>query len=323
MAKSRRKQAELWKILYERATGYIPEKELELIKVSNEIEKINYLEEQDTASWPESMRQKSDDAFKSAISMLNEENLSLKIKIERMQKTHASEMDKIRAEFDAIQKSHASELRSKSRQEQEKNKEIELLKKKIVFEEEKRDEIKMDYANQLKSAQVRFENELGKQNSLMQSKNEELINEIKKLNESVHTLQSEKTQLIRKYYADKERQQSHSELDQVDTEPNRINKNPKGVSRSLSFSAMNTAVPKIHKFNAKLLSNSKPQEEWKRVYANHELNESTTPNNSEDKNDLNDESQVNMATPIRYTSTIELVPMKLIKYKCPYKQELH
>jgi hypothetical protein len=205
MAKDQHKQAGFYKILYERALGQLNQNEAELMKVANEIEKVNFLEDHDLLDGNDEAVKQHKDSLQAMISMLNQENLNLKIKLERIQTAHDNEMECLNTENECLRSVLANELTAKARMDQEKSKEIEILKKRLSSEEDRQNDLRENCMKEITAAQIRFENELTRQNCLMQGKNEELAGEVKRLNAVVHTLQDEKTEMLRKL-CERERQ---------------------------------------------------------------------------------------------------------------------
>jgi hypothetical protein len=198
MAKNQHKQANFYKILYERALGQLNQNEAELMKVNNEIEKINVLEDNDLLDGNEDAMKIQKESLQNMITLLNQENLNLKIKLERIQTAHDNEIEYLNAENECLRSALANELTNKGRIEQEKTKEIEQLKRRLSSEEDRQSELRTNCMKEITAAQIRFENEIARQNCLMQSKSEELACEVKRLNLVVHTLQEEKTVMLRK-----------------------------------------------------------------------------------------------------------------------------
>ena len=207
IAKCRRKQSELWKILFERALGLLPDKEVELLKISKEIEKNNFLEDNHLTEGSQEKSKNHKESLQSAITMLNNENLNLKIKLERIQKLHENETENLRKELESLGSSFVIEKKLKSKIEQEKNKEIEQLKTRLRQEEEKKDEARLSCSMEINAAKIRFENEMITQNSLMQNKNDELVDEIKRLNDIIRSLHDEKTEMLKKLYNEKDKRE--------------------------------------------------------------------------------------------------------------------
>ena len=87
---------------------------------------------------------------------------------------------------------------SNSKTQYELNTEIKNLNTKLKFEQAQRDELKRKYEVEISAAKIRYDNELQKQNRLMQTKNTSLMQEITRLNESIKKLQEEKNTLLLK-----------------------------------------------------------------------------------------------------------------------------
>lgn len=92
----------------------------------------------------------------------------------------------------------SNETTQNAKTQYELNTEIKNLNTKLKFEQNQRDELKRRYELELNAAKIRYDNELQKQNRLMKSKNQELENEINRLNESIKRLQEEKNALLQK-----------------------------------------------------------------------------------------------------------------------------
>jgi hypothetical protein len=192
----------MYRILYERALSQLSPSEAELIRVSNEFDKINYPDESDAV---EAVNEKDDDEFgmqreslHSMVGILNHENMELKVRLERVQSAHDSQLELKQGEIDCLRSALSNELSDKGRIDQEKSREIEQLRRRLLQDEEKRNEWRVSCAGEVSAAQIRFENELARQNCIMQGRNDELSCEIKRLHEIVRVLEDEKTDALRK-----------------------------------------------------------------------------------------------------------------------------
>ncbi len=190
------KHAELWRILYQRTFNLLPDNEKEHVKLSTEIEEVNYLERQDLNDNSEESKL-CKESLNTAVSMLNEENLNLKVILQRIEQAHKSESENLRAEIDSLKKLHTNQLQTSLKQEQEKNREIDQLKNKLKHEEQKYDDLKSNFNKEINAIKIRFENELSKQNCIMQQKNDELLGEIKYLNDTLKKCKNENSDLVK------------------------------------------------------------------------------------------------------------------------------
>ena len=191
--KDKIKQSEIWKTMYDRAVMYFPTNEINALKHSFEIEKLNLIQGDQ-----ENETNNNKSKINTLISKLNEENLGLKMQLERVKSSVKQEMEhlskfqsenkKIKNEFHSMKEFYMNELKSKEV-------EIENLRVKLKHEETQRDELKKKHANELNAAQIRYENELTIQNDLMQKKSNSLVKEINQLNDFVRKLQQEKHSL--------------------------------------------------------------------------------------------------------------------------------
>ena len=189
----------MWHILYDRAHSLLPDKEKELLKLSSEIEEINYLDRQSDSLGHSSneANKRNRESLNAAVSMLNEENLNLKIILQRAESAHRSEINSLKCEIECLKNVHSNDVESKLKYEREKLLEIELLKQKLRQEEEKYSELKTNFNKEINAVKIRFENELSKQNSIMQQKNNELLDEIKTLNAELRSSRLEKTDTLK------------------------------------------------------------------------------------------------------------------------------
>ena len=150
--------------------------------------------------------------LKSVIQDLNNQNLNLKNKLNRLQSSNAkgleklkhfyNENNKLKTELKLITERKLNENSTSAKTTYTLNTQIKNLNNKLKFEESQRDELKKRYDVEINAAKIRYENELQKQSSLMQHKNAELMAEINRLNESIKKLQNERNSLLAKLKSD-------------------------------------------------------------------------------------------------------------------------
>ena len=210
------KQSELWKTMYNRVVNYLPEHELQIVKSSAELEKINMLDENEIMEEQNNAENvvKHKDTLKSTITKLNDDNFNLKIQLERLKfankneletlKKFETERDKLINDIHLMREMHSNELKLKAKTHYEMQLEIENYKTRIKYEETKKEELKKRYLTELNSTKIRYENELDRQNKLMRKKYDELVNEIKRLVDIIRKLQLEKKELMNKIEYEKE-----------------------------------------------------------------------------------------------------------------------
>lgn len=134
---------------------------------------------------------------------LSAENYNLKLELDRVKadsnklKEFECENDKLKHELNVIRNQNALELdKINTKLEYELKIQQENFKIKTRFEENEREEMKRKYALEINAAKIRYENELTKQNSLMQAKYDSLHKEIFRLSDMVVRLQKERVDLI-------------------------------------------------------------------------------------------------------------------------------
>jgi hypothetical protein len=134
---------------------------------------------------------------------LNSENLNLKVELDKLRKdfTRLSEFqfenEKLKKELDEIREENRQEMsKLNTRLEYELKVQAENFKIRARHDESQREEMRVKHANELSAAKIRFENELSKQNGLMQLKYDGLKKEINSLGQVISKLQGEKNDLI-------------------------------------------------------------------------------------------------------------------------------
>lgn len=207
------KQSELWKTVCDRVVNYLPENEIELIKSSTEIEQLNIFESY-KKDMDDDQVYKQKHMLKSTITKLNDENFNLKMHLERLKNSNKTEIErlnkvqseneKLRNDIDLLRELHSNEIKINSKNNYEMKKEIENYKVQLKFEENQREELKNKYTNELNAAKIRYENELNKQNQIMQTKYDDLNKEITRLNKIIKSLQLEKSELIHRIQKERE-----------------------------------------------------------------------------------------------------------------------
>lgn len=150
--------------------------------------------------------------LKSLIQDLNNQNLNLKNKLDRLQSSNAkgleklkhfyNENNKLKTELKLITERKHNETSTNAKTTYTLNSQIKNLNNKLKFEESQRDELKKRHDVEINAAKIRYDNELQKQSNLMQEKNDELIAEIDRLNESIKKLQSERNSLLARLKSD-------------------------------------------------------------------------------------------------------------------------
>lgn len=142
------------------------------------------------------------DSLNSQIRKLSDDNLSLKIQLDNLKQQNQDENERINAyklENEKLKKELAKLLKeseTNSMSKIELQNQIENYKNKLKFEEEQKEELRSKYETELNAAKIRYDNELEKQNMLMNNKYDTLRDEINQLNLLVNTLQQEKSDLI-------------------------------------------------------------------------------------------------------------------------------
>jgi hypothetical protein len=189
--------------MFNRVVNYLPENEVNLVKTSTEIEKLNLLTEDFDDN---NMSEEHRNSLKSTITQLNNNNFNLKIQLERLKESNRKELEnlnqfenqdrqKIMNEMNQMKALHSRELKNHAKTQSEMKKELENLKVRIEMEQNQKEELKNRYMIEFNAVKVRFENEINKQNKLMQNKYDDLIKEIKRLNDVIKQLKLEKDEL--------------------------------------------------------------------------------------------------------------------------------
>lgn len=183
------KQSELWKSMYDRLLKCLPESKVNIIRSSIQIDQP-------------SIDQSDLDGLSCQIKKLSDDNLSLKLQLENLKQQNQQEMEKIntykqeneRLKCELERLLRESETNAKARFEL--NNQIEVYRNKLRTEEIEKEEIKARYITELNAAKIRYENELEKQNKLMNLKYDNLTSETNQLNLLVNSLQQEKNDLV-------------------------------------------------------------------------------------------------------------------------------
>jgi len=136
------------------------------------------------------------------IKKLNDDNLSLKMHLDNLKQQNQKELDrineykleneKLKQELDRLFKESEVDVQSRN----ELNQQIERFKIKLRQEQDEKEEMRNRYEIELNAAKIRYENELEKQNKLMNIKYDALFNETSQLNSLVNSLQKEKSDLL-------------------------------------------------------------------------------------------------------------------------------
>ena len=210
-------QSELFKKMYDRVTNFLPEKELEILRTISEVEKLS-LYSIPSENFNFTSTQLNIDSFlnqeqmgeytkslKTAITQLNDENFSFKMMLERLKASQQAEAEKLarcqnenerlKNEIKVLRESKAEQDNNRAKIEYEMKTEIENYKQRIKHLENEKDELKNRYLTEINAAKIRYDNELEKQNKLMQKKYDDLVMELNKLNDILKKLQKEKTEL--------------------------------------------------------------------------------------------------------------------------------
>lgn len=151
--------------------------------------------------------------LKSIVQDLQNQNMNLKHKLERLQASNAKGLEKLKYYYNENNKLKTELKLMGTRKDKdtsehvkahyELNTEIKNLNTKLKFEQAQRDELKRRYDCELGAAKIRYENELSKQNRIMLSKNQTLEQEINRLNESIKKLLEDKINLLAKMKTNK------------------------------------------------------------------------------------------------------------------------
>lgn len=151
--------------------------------------------------------------LKSIVQDLQNQNMNLKHRLERLQASNAKGLEKLKFYYNENNKLKTELKLMSARKEKdnsehvkvhyELNTEIKNLNTKLKFEQAQRDELKRRYDCELGAAKIRYDNELSKQNRIMLSKNQTLEQEINRLNESIKKLLEEKINLMAKMKTNK------------------------------------------------------------------------------------------------------------------------
>jgi chromosome segregation ATPase len=150
--------------------------------------------------------------LQSTIQDLRNQNQNLKIRLDKLLgsntkgleklKHYYNENNKLKTELKLLSTRKLNETSESAKSQYELKTEINNLNNKLKFEQAQRDELKRRYETEISSVKIRYDNELEKQNKLMQIKNDNLVKEINKLNESIRKLQEEKSALLMKMKSD-------------------------------------------------------------------------------------------------------------------------
>ena len=197
------KKSDLWKTMFNRVVNYLPENEVNLVKTSTEIERLNLLADDINEK---NTSEEHKNSLKSTITQLNNNNFNLKIQLERLKEANKKELEnmnrienldreKLQNDMNQLRAMHAHELKIQAKTQSELKKELENLKVRLEFEQNQKEELKKRFTTEFNAVKVRFDNELNKQNMLMQNKYEELVNEIRRLNDVIKQLKQEKDEL--------------------------------------------------------------------------------------------------------------------------------
>lgn len=235
-------QSEVWKKMYDRVTNFLPEKEIEILRTISEVEKLSLYSVPTENYQPNNLNftstQLNIDSFinqeqmseytkslKTAITQLNDENFSFKMMLERLRASQQAEAEKLarcqnenerlKNEIKVLKESKAEEENNRAKIEYELKTEIENYKQRIKHLEDEKDDLKNRYLTEINAAKIRFENELEKQNKLMQKKYDDLVGELNKLNDILKKLQKEKYELTTKL-EQIENNRKKSELDNTE-----------------------------------------------------------------------------------------------------------
>ncbi len=150
--------------------------------------------------------------LQSVIQDLTNQNQNLRIRLQKLQGSNAkgleklkyfyNENNKLKTELKLLSTRKSNETSNNSKSHYDLQTEISNLNTKLKFEQEQRDELKRRHEIEINSVKIRYDNELEKQNKLMQLKNDKMAKEIEKLNESIKKLQDEKIALLMKLKSD-------------------------------------------------------------------------------------------------------------------------
>ena len=209
--------------MYNRILNYLPDKEAELIRMSAELEKINIMTDcntddacdHDSADILNSVREirkidqenvkKQRETLKTMISKLNEENTDLRIQLEHLKNTNSTDQQKLmdytnenlqlKRELQNFRKLQVQGANKTVNEVQIKS-ELENLKLKLEFEMNEKEQLRKKYDAELNAAKIRCDNEIQRQNQIMQEKYEGFVVEINKLNKELRELKEERNSLL-------------------------------------------------------------------------------------------------------------------------------
>ena len=161
------------------------------MRTSTQIEKTRLFEASNTV-----------DDLNFEIKKLNNDNLNLKIQLEDLKQENNHELERIniyRQENEKLKSElnkflAENEINAKTIFEM--NNQIENYKSKLRLEENQNQELKQRHETELNAAKIRYENELEKQNKLMNIKYDNLMSESNDLHLLVHSLEKEKKDLL-------------------------------------------------------------------------------------------------------------------------------
>lgn len=196
------RQNELLKTMYNRVLSNLPENELDFVKESSDLEMQTQAEFYQDLDQDQAFKQQQ--SLKSTITKLNDDNLNLKLQLDRLKESNRSDLDKLKNEFLQIREMHSSELKSRDTATSEMKSELANLRVRIKNEENEKEELRKRCMTEINSAKIRYENELSKQNSLMQNKYDVLIKEINTLNQVIKKLKNEKHELLLRIQKEKD-----------------------------------------------------------------------------------------------------------------------
>ncbi|RNA40896.1 hypothetical protein BpHYR1_010724 [Brachionus plicatilis] len=177
--------------------------------------------------------------LKENLDHLSTENSSLKSELDQIKNFNKNELARIRNEFDVLKDSHFNEIKLKSKTNRDLQSEISSLKSKLKQEENIKEKMRADFEQEMDSAKVRFETELNRQNSLMQSKYDDMLKEMENFNKLVNQLQNDKYDLINIIKKDRAKKKAILTEKCTTTTTTKLSQNINKASQSQMTSSLN------------------------------------------------------------------------------------
>lgn len=236
----------------------------------------------------------NDEIMKENLDILSKENLSLKSELDQIKQFNKSELAKIRDEFGILKDSHLNEIKLKTKTNRDLQSEIFFLKSKLKKEEINKEEIKTNFKKEMDSAKLRFEVELNTQNTLMQSKYNDLLNEMENLKKTINQLRIENSNLIDLVNKDKSKSKEFYSEKCVSTT----------TTMSQNFNKTSKLVDSLNEFCESTISNFNLGGKNNLLKVNKEPLHSSTV--------IYDTGKHSRNIPVRYITSYNLSPSKKI-----------